>query len=46
MDSLGIEECPKDIQISRDARAKFTPSSPTPILKFLIYGPIFMKLEM
>ena len=46
IDCSGIEKCPMDIQISCGAREMkdITPPSPPPIRKFLIYGPIFMKL--
>ena len=45
MDLSGIEACPVKISINLGAREKNILPSP-PILKFLIYGPIFMKLDI
>ena len=47
MDLSSNEECPIDIQIGGGAREIKEISPPPPlILKFLIYGPIFMKLDI
>ena len=48
MDLPGIEECPRDIQISGGAREikDITPHPHPGFLAFFIYGPIFMKLNI
>ena len=48
MDWSSNEECPIDIEISGGAREinEINPPPTPPIFKFIIYRPIFMKLDI